>query len=111
VIRGQGEPCTAISLTTSAPCFKNAILRCAKNFVSASGLKDYVLERFAWHSTFSKVQFTLDSALSEQQPKAKRVTLSHGLLKVLEKDEENDFSAVLPGDEFWFYLKYSHESA
>jgi hypothetical protein len=38
------------------------------------------------------------------------VTLSHGLLEVLEKNEEKDFHNILTGDKFWFYLKYPGES-
>jgi hypothetical protein len=40
-----------------------------------------------------------------------RVTRWHGLLEVLEKDEEDDFRNILTRDESRFYLKYSHESA
>jgi hypothetical protein len=47
----------------------------------------------------------------DSNQKAERVTLSHRLLEILEKDEENDFYNVLAGYEFWFYLEYSHESA
>jgi hypothetical protein len=37
------------------------------------------------------------------------VILSHRLLEVLEKDEENEFHNILTGDKSWFYLKYIHE--
>jgi hypothetical protein len=53
----------------------------------------------------------LGSALSGSQPKAKRVALSHGLLEVLKKDEENNFHNVVTGYEYWLYLEYPHESA
>jgi hypothetical protein len=51
----------------------------------------------------------LGSALSGKQSKAERVTLSHRLFEVLEKDEKNHFHNILTGDKSWFYLKYLHE--
>jgi hypothetical protein len=47
----------------------------------------------------------------DSNQKAERVTFSHRLLEILEKVEESDFPNVRTEDEFWFYLKYLHESA
>jgi hypothetical protein len=41
--------------------------------------------------------------------KADRVTLSHGLLEVLKKDEQKDFRDILTGDEPWFHFEYPYD--
>jgi hypothetical protein len=47
----------------------------------------------------------------DSNQKTERVTLSHGLVEVLEKYEENDLHNVLTGDKSWLLLEYPHESA
>jgi hypothetical protein len=38
------------------------------------------------------------------------VTVSHGLLEVLKKDEANDFQNLLTGDKPWSYFEYPQDS-
>jgi hypothetical protein len=53
------------------------------------------------HNVLHREKFTLrwvPHSLNSNQ-NAERVTLSHGLFKVLKKDKENDFENVLTRDE------------
>jgi hypothetical protein len=64
------------------------------------------------HDALHREKFNLRwvSHSLDSKQKAKRVTLSHGLLEFLKKDEENNCPNVLTGDESWFYSEYRHDS-
>jgi hypothetical protein len=76
--------------------FRIAKANCLRIFHDDLGLKKCNLQ-WAPH--------TLDA-----NQKGERVTLSHELLAVLERDRRNHFRNVIIGDESWFFLYYSHES-
>jgi hypothetical protein len=41
--------------------------------------------------------------------KAERVTLSHGILSVLQRVRSSDFQSVITGDKSWFILHYPRD--
>jgi hypothetical protein len=55
--RGPDDPCAMISTRHSAPCFRNALSRCARGFVSTSELER--LHVCAFHTMFCIVKSSL----------------------------------------------------
>jgi hypothetical protein len=64
------------------------------------------------HNILHLEKFNLhwDPHFLNNNQKIERVTLSHGLLEVLEKDEGNNICKILTGNESRFSLEYPHES-